>query len=190
MGNEGRTDPQTLPSNPLCVPGALVASKILAWPSASPVLQCTEISCSPMGPVCTPGCPLYLQQGWWDLKVAVKRRGLGMPKELDPFLSDLEVHFQPTSDGQNVLLVSQLASFRDRSFSQVRCPCSAPRSMVLPGTAEIQTQGAHPCSVAGVPHHLLRAEPLPPFRNPHILTLAHPGTNLASPSHHHHHAGF
>lgn len=84
MGNEGRTDPQTLPSNPLFVPGALVASKILAWLSASPVLQCTEITCSPMGPVCTPGCPLYLQQGWWDLKVVVKRRGLGCQRSLIP----------------------------------------------------------------------------------------------------------
>lgn len=55
-----------------------------------------------------------------------KEKGLGMPKGLDRFLSDLEVHFQPTSDGQNVLLVLQLASFRDLSSSQVRCPCSAP----------------------------------------------------------------
>lgn len=42
-----------------------------------------------------------------------KEEQLGMLKWLFPLLSDLEVHFQPTSDGQNALLVSQLASFRD-----------------------------------------------------------------------------
>lgn len=71
-----------------------------------------------------------------------KANGLGMPKRLFPLLSDLEVHFQPMSDGQNALLVSQLVSFGDEQqpfpppgSGIPVLPPHPSRSTVLPGTA-------------------------------------------------------
>lgn len=108
-GSEGRTEPRMYA--PQCVPGALVASKPLVWQSTSPVLQCAKPSSSPVGPVCSPGCPsAHSKAGGTD--GGCRENWLGMPKRVFPLLSDLEVHFQPKSDGENVL-VSQLASFRD-----------------------------------------------------------------------------
>lgn len=115
--------------------------------------------------------------------MVVKKMGLGMPKQLLSLLSDLEVtsslrlmvktcswcHSRHPSEMSNSLSLFQ-------GHMSLLCP-------IVPATAawgrcRNPELGAHPNSVVWGPHHLLGAESLPSLRNPQILTLAQPGTNL------------
>lgn len=164
-GSEGRTDPGT---HPLHVPGALVALENLVWQSTSPVLQCTEASCSPVGAACSLGTPPACSKAG-GTEVAVKKMGLGVPKQLFPLVFHPKVHFQPAPEGQNGHSLLLL-------WGQVSPPCPSPwpqhgAAHGCQGHCQNPDLGNHPSGVAGGLRYLLGA---PRSGNPQILTQAQP----------------
>lgn len=88
-----------------------------------------------------------------------KENGLGMPKWLLLLLSDLEVHFQPTSDGQTALPVSQLASFGDEQQPIPPPSSGVPSLPPRPGHSAVLLGAA-----AGLPGRLRKSQPGEPTR--------------------------
>ena len=142
-GSEGRTDPRThAPVHSSACTWRLggLQNPCVAKCISSPAMHQDLLLIS--GTSQHPGLPTPPAARLVELKVVVKRMGLGCQSGSSPFLPDLKVHFQPTSDGQNALLVSQLASFRDEQQPfpppGLGVPTLRPRpgcSAVLLGTA-------------------------------------------------------
>lgn len=105
--SDGQTHGCTLPSTPVCVPGG---PQNAVWQSRSSVLQCAETSCSPVRQFAPLAVPTARSKAGGTEGSCNKTR-LGVSKRLFPLLSDLDIHFQPTSDGQNAFLVAWVASF-------------------------------------------------------------------------------